>query len=203
MFTQPSKLTPIIGGALLIILGVLLIFDDFFRGINVMGIFWPLFLIGIGLLFFTMMLSGGKSSAVLAIPGSIFACLGMMMFIQNLTDHWESWAYGWTVIIFSVGLGIYIKGVYGEQERSRQSGYFLMRLGAILFIIFGLFFELIFSLKHTGQYIFPIAMILIGSYLLLVRSGVLPSRRVVLPPQPPAPSQAESPIDSEFNSQDQ
>jgi len=101
-----------------------------------------------------------------------------MLFYQNITNHWESWAYGWTVILMSVGLGIYIMGVWGQNVTQRAAGLRVLRIGVIMFIIFGAFFELIFtSGMRFGlrSIIFPIALILLGLYLVLSRSGILPS----------------------------
>ena len=95
--------------------------------------------------FFVGMFAGGKSMAGLAIPGAIISGLGLMMFIQNLTGYWESWAYSWTIILVLVGLGIFIMGLYTEDMHRRQAGLRVMKVGAILFIIFGGFFELIFN----------------------------------------------------------
>lgn len=46
-----------------------------------------------------------------------------------------------------------------------------MKVGLILFIVFGSFFEMIFS--SFGNLIFPILLILLGTYLVLNRSGLL------------------------------
>jgi hypothetical protein len=197
MSTRPSKRMSFLGGALLIALGTLILLGEIFQGFDFWGVFWPFILITVGVLFFASMLAGGKSAAGLAIPGSILACLGLMMFIQNLTNHWESWAYSWSVIIFSVGLGIYIKGVYADQESSRRSGGRLMRLAVILFIIFGIFFEMLFSSRETARYVFPIAMIALGLYLLVVRAGWLPQRRQEITPQAIPPSQEETTPETE------
>ena len=113
-----------------------------------------------------------------------------MMFFQNLFNHWESWAYSWTVILVLVGLGIFIMGLYSGDPGRRQAGMRVMRVGAILFIIFGGFFEMIFStFQHTGiqQYIFPALLVLLGLYLVVIRSGVLPSKH---------PDSADQPVTS-------
>jgi hypothetical protein len=190
----------ILGGILLIGLGILFLLGQIFEGFDFWGTLWPLFLVGVGALFFAGMLAGGKSSAGLAVPGSIIASLGLLMFIQNLTDHWESWAYTWSVIIFSIGLGIYIKGVYGEEQRSRRSGMSLMRLGAILFLIFGIFFELIFSSSEIGNYVLPIALIVVGLYLLVRRSGRPAAVREEIRPQAAPPTPAKTSIEAEIES---
>jgi hypothetical protein len=97
-----------------------------------------------------------------------------MMFLQNISNHWESWAYGWTVILMSVGLGIYIMGAWAGDPQQRESGIKVLRVGAILFVIFGAVFEgLIFRTSGLTGYIFPVALILLGLYLVIQRAGVL------------------------------
>ena len=46
----------------------------------------------------------------------------------------------------------------------------VMKVGLILFIIFGAFFELIFS--SFNNLLFPILLIALGAYLILSRSGL-------------------------------
>ena len=166
----------LVAGAILIAIGLLSLFGQFFRGFSFWNYLWPFIVIGFGGLFFIGMFAGGKSMAGLAIPGSIISGIGLMMFLQNLFNRWESWAYGWTVILVLVGLGIFIMGVYSGEAGRRAAGLRLMRVGVILFIIFGSFFELIiFGFGHNGvqQYLFPALLVLLGVYLVIVRSGVL------------------------------
>jgi len=169
----------LVGGALLIIFGALALFGQLFRNLNFWETFWPFFVIGVGLLFFVGMLAGGRSVSGLAIPGSIVTTIGLMLFYQNLSGHWESWSYGWTVILMSVGLGIFIMGLWGQNVTQRAAGLRLLRLGLIMFVIFGAFFELIFTAGRPfglRSVIFPVALILLGLYLILARSGLLPGR---------------------------
>jgi MFS family permease len=165
----------LIAGSILIFFGLLALLGQVFRGFQFWNYLWPVILIAIGGVFFAGMFAGGRSVAGLAIPGSIFSLLGLMMLFQSLTQHWESWSYGWSVILVAVGLGIFIMGHYTEDEHRRQAGLRVMKVGAILFIIFGGFFELIFSITQPygiQQYIFPALLILLGAYLVIVRSGL-------------------------------
>jgi len=175
-----------VAGSLLILFGLLALLGQLFRGFNFWGIFWPFIVIGFGLMFFVGMLLGGKSVAGLAIPGSIITMSGLMMFFQNLTGYWESWSYSWTVILISVGLGIFIMGLYNGNEGSRRAGLRVMKTGLILLVVFGAFFELIFSASQPfglRQILFPAALILVGIYLVVDRSGVLRKRgEDVIPP---------------------
>jgi uncharacterized membrane protein YfcA len=97
-------------------------------------------------------------------------------------------SYFWTLIIMFVGVGIFLMGWYGGDENQRQSGWRVMKVGFILFIIFGAFFEMIFT--SAGNLIFPILLILLGGYLVLSRSGLFGARKIEEQPKndslPPA-----------------
>ena len=174
MQTTRSNTGALVGGTLLIAFGLLSLASEVFRGFN-WGLLWPLIVIGIGALFFVAMFSGGKQTAGFAIPGSIISGTGLVLLFQNITQHWSSMSYFWTLIILFVGVGIYIMGVYGNDLGQKQSGARVMKVGLILFIIFGSFFELIFS--SLGNLIFPILLILLGAYLIVSRSGLLGKRK--------------------------
>ena len=169
----------LVGGSLLIIFGLLALAGQLFRNFNFWNTFWPFIIIGFGLLFFVGMFAGGRSVSGLAIPGSIITTIGLILFFQNVTNYWESWSYGWTVILMAVGLGIFIMGVWGQNASQRAAGLRVLRIGLIMFIIFGAFFELIFSAGAPfglRSIIFPAALILLGVYLVLTRSGLLGSQ---------------------------
>ena len=107
--------------------------------------------------------------------GEIFGVIGLTLLYQNLTGHWNSWSYGWTIILMSVGLGLLIAGYWGDNAHQRQSGWRVLRVGFVLFVIFGAFFELVFSgFGGTGlrQAFFPVLLILVGLYLVLNRTGL-------------------------------
>ena len=173
MFTNRSNPGSLIIGAALIGFGLLALAGQLFSGFDFWGVIWPFFIVGAGALFFVGMYSGGKSAAGLAIPGSILIAVGLMLFLQNLFDHWESWAYGWTVILMAVGVGIYIMGRYTENQGQRASGLNLLKIGAVLFLIFAGFFEMIFNSFAFSRFLFPAALILFGLYLILGRSRSL------------------------------
>lgn len=176
MDNSQRNLGALIGGILLIAFGALALAAQLISGFNFWNNFWPLMIAGFGTLFFVIMAAGGKSAAPLAIPGSIITVVGLMMFVQNLTGRWESWSYGWTVILFAVGLGIYIMGHYSDREEQSQAGVRVMKLGTFLFITFGAFFEMIFSSSRLAELAFPIGLILLGGYLVISRSGLLAER---------------------------
>src|SRR5215211_5400803 len=167
MQTNRSNAGALIAGTLLIVFGLLALAGQLFRIVD-WGALWPFAIIGFGALFFVAMFAGGKQAAALAIPGSIVGGIGLILLFQNITDHWESMSYFWALIIMFVGVGIYIMGWYGEQVTQKHSGWRVMKVGFILFIIFGVFFEALFS--SYNNILFPVLLILLGGYLVLSRS---------------------------------
>ena len=170
MQTNRSNAGALIGGTVLIAFGLLSLAGQIFRTLN-WGALWPFIVIGFGALFFVAMFAGGKQAAGFAVPGSIVGGIGLVLLFQTLTGHWESMSYFWTLIILFVGLGVYLMGWYGGDEAQRRSGLGVMRVGFILFIIFGAFFEMMFS--SFNGYVFPVLLILLGGYLVVARSGLL------------------------------
>ena len=123
---RSNNIGALIGGALLIGFGLLSLMGRVFRGLD-WGLLWPFVIIGFGALFFVLMFANGKSGAAFAVPGSIVGGIGLVLLFQNITGHWESMSYFWTLIILSVGAGIYLMGWYGENENQKQSGFRLMK----------------------------------------------------------------------------
>lgn len=185
MQTNRSNTGSLIGGALLVAFGLLSLVSRVFHGLD-WGFLWPFFVIGFGALFFVAMFVGGRGAAAFAIPGSIVGGIGLVLLFQNSMQHWESMSYFWTLIIMFVGLGIYIMGWYGQDATQRQSGLGVMKVGFILFIIFGTFFEMIFS--SFNSIIFPMLLIILGGYLVISRSGLFRSRREDSTDQPLPPA---------------
>jgi len=174
MTTQRSNAGALVGGALLIGFGVLAFIAQFFSDLHLWAYLWPLAVLACGSLFFIAMFAGGKSVAGLAIPGSIISVSGLMLLAQNLTGRWSTWSYGWTITLASVGLGIFIMGLYQGDEHNRRSGLKVMQIAAVMFVIFGAFFEMLFSHNNLfgSQYTFPVLLILLGVYLVLARTGL-------------------------------
>ena len=169
-----SNAGSLVAGAILIVFGLLALAGQLFPIIN-WGFIWPLFIVGFGSLFFLGMVAGGKQAAALAIPGSIISGIGLVLLFQNVTGHWESMSYFWALIILFVGFGMYVMGWYGGDVDQKRSGFRVMKVGLILFIIFGAFFELIFS--SFGNLVFPVLLILLGLYFVLSRSGLFRAKK--------------------------
>jgi hypothetical protein len=174
MQTNRSNVGAVIGGTILIAFGLLSLAGQVFRNLN-WGFLWPFMVIGIGAMFFVAMLVGGKQAAPFAIPGSIVGGVGLVLLFQNIFKHWESMSYFWALIIMFIGTGIYIMGAYGGDASQKHAGARVMKVGFILFVIFGTFFEMIFS--GFSNTLFPILLIGVGGYLVLTRSGLFHAKK--------------------------
>ena len=158
-------------GVTLIALGILSLFGQFFTFINWDNL-WPLIIIGIGLVFFVWMVLGGKTYGGLAVPGSILTVVGLILLVMNSTDQWAAWSYAWALIFCGIGAGILINGVWSDRPDLRKSGLEMLRAGFILFLIFGILMQFIFSFTGvTGGNLFLWAalLVLMGLFLLITR----------------------------------
>ncbi len=190
---RPSN-AALVGGTLLIGFGLLTLVSQFFRDVQFWSYLWPLAVVLCGALFFAGMFLGGRQVSGLAIPGTIIAGIGLLLLYQSLTSHWESWAYSWALIVVFVGLGIFIMGAYAGDEARRRAGVQVMKVGAILFVVFGAFFEMIFSADRALGFrglLFPALLILLGAYFIVSRLGLLgqrqkPTTEPTVPPEPPS-----------------
>ncbi len=158
-------------GFLLLALGVFFLVGQF-MGRGFWSLFWPFFIILTGAAFFVGMRAGGPRLSGLAIPGSIVSMVGLILLVQNTFHQWQTWSYAWALIIVAVGIGLLMHASYGEFEGPRRAGRYLIRLGLILFLAFGAFFELLFFLlgDHYGSAIFwSVALIAVGIYIIVAR----------------------------------
>jgi len=199
--TQENSRIGIVTGILLILLGAAFLVLEFFE-IAFWSDWWPLAVIGVGLLFFIAMLVAGKAGGLLAIPGSINVTIGLILLFNKTFGFWETWAYAWTLIIFAAGVGISIFGRYTRQEKVSQSGGVVARVGLVLFVIFAIFFELFIGISglFVGKSIlWPLLLILFGFYWLLARAGLFSAlfgrRMPARPIPPPVSPQVETPLE--------
>jgi hypothetical protein len=166
------NLTALIIGSVLIIIGVLALFGNFFNFLN-MDVLWPLIVMGVGIAFFIAMALGDNSRAGLAIPGSILVMIGLILFYMNATGNWEAWSYCWALIIFAVGAGVWINGYRSDQPELRKRGQETMRSGLILFLIFAIIMEFIFTLiglhYQANILVWAILLAILGLVLLVSR----------------------------------
>jgi hypothetical protein len=118
--------------------------------------------IGAGLLILLVGLLTGAPG--LAVPASIVAGVGGILYYQEAVGDYSSWSYLWTLIPAFVGIGSILAGVLGEDLRRNFSrGARLLVISGILFLIFATFFS---GLPLLGEFGLPIILILLGLYVI-------------------------------------
>ena len=129
---------------------------------------WPLIVIGIGAAFLLFAILGGIPG--LAVPACIIGGIGSILYWQNATNRWESWAFIWTLIPGFAGLGTVLMGLLGEKRgESIRGGLWLMAISLVMFAIFSSFLG---GVNLLGPY-WPILLIALG-VVLFVRSFARP-----------------------------
>jgi hypothetical protein len=128
---------------LLIGLGVLFLASNFISGYFLQRA-WPgIFYAMAAALYLPPFLWGPdrRRLAGLLIPGSIMLSLGLIFTYNVLTGDWLSWAYGWSLIVAGVGLGLALGARLGEWGRSSTwVGIWMLVASVAVFSVFGALF---------------------------------------------------------------
>lgn len=159
-------------GFILIAAGGLFLADQILPDLNLMEKFWPLLIVLLGVTLFLGMLVARKRGAGLAIPGAVITSLGILFFIQNLFDLWETWAYAWALIISAVGVGMFIMNFYFKRLTLRRVAGLILGIGLLLFVVFGILFELVFfsgRLDTASGLFLGTGLVLFGLFILFSR----------------------------------
>ncbi len=124
---------------------------------------WPVLTIAAGVLILVIGLITGAPG--MAIPASIIAGVGGILYYQTATGNWSSWSYMWTLFPGFVGVGTILAGLLGENTRHNLvHGFNLVVISAALFLICAYFFG---GLSLLGPYGPAIILIGLGVYILL------------------------------------
>jgi hypothetical protein len=141
-------------GGLLIVVGALLLLGQFVS-IDVGHYGWPLFVIVPGVLILVLALtSSGAVSEGLAIAGSSVTMSGLILFYQNATDHFESWAYAWALVFpGATGIGMILYGIRAGRPGNIRFGTRMLGAGVVIFLLGAIFFEGIIGIGgyHFGR----------------------------------------------------
>jgi hypothetical protein len=160
-----QRRTSLVGGLILILLGIWFLAVQLLPGLSrwlALDLSWPMFVIGAGVLLFIIGLLTGTPA--MAIPAAIVGGIGLLLYWQNATNNWASWAYAWTLIPGFAGVGTIIAGLMGERPgRSMREGVGMIITSLVLFAIFGAFLG---GPNLLGQY-WPVLIILAGIWLLI------------------------------------
>lgn len=130
---------------------------------------WPFIIVAVGGLFLFGAMLG---TPALAVPGTIIAGIGLMLYYQNVNNAWGSWAYSWALIPGFVGLGtIFMYTLQGRFRQGLNEGGRLIIISLVLFFVFGAFLGGNFASSLVW------AILLIGLGLLLMVRNVFGAGR--------------------------
>ena len=141
-----SRTIELLAGLLLLIVGVVVLASEPLLGfISGVGVgddalrWWPVLIIGLSLFFLVPGFLGGPSRrlrAGMVIPGAILAGIGAALLYTSLTDRWAAWAYLWSVLPFSFGLGMYAAGWIADAPAFKWIGSGIAAGGVIAYLVF-------------------------------------------------------------------
>lgn len=158
-------------GLVLLITGGLFLADQLLE-LGLMFFLWPLLIVLFGITFFVGMITAGKRGSGLAIPGMLLTVIGLILFVQNLYSLWVTWTYSWTLLISATGLGLLMMNGYLKRDGLRRVGGLLIGIGLVLFVLLGVFFEIILDLAgsdvQSGLFL-GAGLVLLGLFLMFSR----------------------------------
>ena len=141
-----SRTIELIAGLLLLVVGVVVLASEpLVRAVRELGVsdevlrWWPVLIIGLSLFFLVPGVLGGPNRrlrAGMVIPGSILAGVGAALLYTSLTDRWSAWAYLWSVLPFSFGLGMYAAGWIADAPAFKWIGSGIAVGGVVAYLVF-------------------------------------------------------------------
>jgi len=135
---------------------------------------WPVWIILGGGTFLLIGLLTGEPE--MAIPASIFAGVGVILYFQNINKDWSSWLYMWTLIPGFAGIGNILAGTFGARFRkSIIEGCRLLIISSLMFLIVTSIFGKLNILGPNKELIIAGLLLLLGVWLII---------RGVIRPQP-------------------
>lgn len=150
-------------------IGLVLLGSNLFN-FDLMDLFWPGFIIVPGLMLlwpaYTSTPDDQSRLSFLAVPGAMLVTIGLLNFMMNLTDHFEAWAYSWTLLVASVGWAVMYVRRFDPDNKVHESGYKFIRT---MIMMFGGLFVL-FELVIWGNFHPLLAIGLIGYGVYLLRN---------------------------------
>jgi hypothetical protein len=137
---------------------------DFAYGVGT----WPVSIIGAGALLGVLGLLCWVPSML--VPAAIVAGVGGLLYWQNATGDWASWAYAWALIPGFSGVGTLLSGLLQRRWSVVRAGGWMLLYSMVLFAVFGSFLG---GWGLIGQY-WPLGLILLG--LIVLAQNILRQR---------------------------
>jgi len=178
MYTSENQSQSFIGGGLIAVglLAFLATTTDF----NIMAFAWPLFVIVPGLAMVGVAMNGGRKTHGFIYPGIIVTGTGLILMYQNVTGHWESWAYLWTLYPLFVGMAMRWSALQTGNIGQMRVGQSMVVYSTMAFVGMALFFEIMIFNASTFLALLPffaLAMVIVGIYLVLQQNSYKAKRK--------------------------
>lgn len=117
-----------------------------FLGVHMMDVFWPIIPLTPGLLLLWPVHNATDSRpifSVAAFVGAVITAVAGLLFVMNLTNHFEAWAYSWTLLPIAATLGLMYAKRFDPEHGIHTKGYRFIRAMGFVFAALALFFEVI------------------------------------------------------------
>jgi hypothetical protein len=169
---QPQTQPGLVAGIVLVVIGVVVLLV---RLVDVAlgSSSWPLWIMVPGL----AMLAGSlaippRAGLGLAIPGTIIAIVGGILWVQDTYDMYGTWAYAWALVApTGPGLAMLIYGLARGDRELAADGFRTTLVGIGLFLGFALFFEGVIGISGHQianlEEVFPYIVIGFGALLVV------------------------------------
>lgn len=161
-----KKNNPILGIVLLVLGGILLYNNIFHTNLFSMRYMWPMFVLGLGLVFEFNYFTTKKAPGLL-VPGGILTSLGLLFFFEAFT-HWSFSGMTWPFYPLAVAVGLFQLYLFSGRPKG-----LLIPVG-ILTAIGGSSFAIMFINRFTSfaahNLYVPAILIILGLFFIFGRS---------------------------------
>ena len=151
----------------LIAIGVGLLLANIFH-VQLMSILWPGFVLLPGILLLWPAQRSTESYthplSFLAVPGAFIGTVGLLLFAMNLTNHFEAWAYAWTLAFAGAATGLAYIYRFNPAHPIHEMVNKFVRLMSYLFMGLAVFFEVLIFNSFTPW--LPLVLIAYGIFML-------------------------------------
>lgn len=160
----PAAIPAVAIGMLLVVAGVVLLAGQLLD-VDLGDLGWPVILIAIGVALLLIGLVVARESG-LVVGGSVLTVIGLILFVQDRTGLWSTWAYAWALIPAASGLGLALWGVRSADGRDVRNGFWGLMGGLAMFAVGFLFFEGFIGLSGDRlplpEWVLPVFVIAVG-----------------------------------------
>lgn len=170
----------------LVVLGLIFLVGPW---LNLEAFGWPFFVIVPGVILLFLAFTRTVGNGALAVPGSIVTVTGLILLVLNIMQRMDAWAYAWGLIMAAAGIGTYLHGTISDNAKLKKNGQRTAIIGLLLFVGFGLIFELFIygTLGNVIRWLVPVLFIVAGALLIYFGQRSKATPKVHTPPSAPAP----------------